>query len=966
MQPSSIMRLSRTTTARALAAAAAAASVAVAQPPGLTLANCTAGDAHQSWTYDATTGALSTAAQSPPLCATAAAWPPGNGDALTMAPCDGGDHQRFLYVPANSTWVLAAAPGYCVNVADYGVTPGSTVWLYECSAAACKGNCAWAASGTGGEWVNPISGLCLQDFPGPPLPFTCAPGSPAAGLPFCDPALPVGDRVADLLARLDLPSRIGQFSAPVQRFAFVPSLNVKHFVWDATCIHGIAATSFSDTLNVSVFPHALAQAASWDVGLAARVGAATATEARILTHVRYNASGGTSWEGTSCDGGPLANTQHDPRWGRVAETYGEDPVLAGGMGVAAMRALQNRSADGRWMAVSQATRHWLGYHAANDLPGGGNEYIDFHAFADQQAPVYRALQVDGSAEGLMCAMSAFAIGARADWGTPLAPLVPSCVHPYLWATLRDEWGWGGFVQSDCCDSLNQAVSAHHYFPDIATAVRSAIEAGLQASYGPDTNIDTAVAAMVANGTLDEGLLNARIARTLATRFALGEFDIGANPDYPAAYAAPGDPSVVDGPAHRALAREAAAAGLVLLHNDARLLPLTPATALPPGATLAVIGPLADCTSRGDADSPLACSYGHSYAGYSSAVSTPLSALREVGAAGGFRVTYAQGSNILTPLGPGSTGIDAAVAAAAGANVTVLVVGLTSLVERESFDRANLTLPSAQQALVDAVTAAAPPGRVVLVVIGAGGVDTSYAAAGAALVGAYPGEETGHGLTDVLTGAVNPSGRLPLTIYKQAYLDHVEPVAVFTMVCASGAGRTYRYLNETATGGAPGSLVHYWFGHGLSYSTFAYSGLSANLVAPLPPPGAPGDTPLVTVTVSVANSGTGAGAEVVQVYVTVPRGPAVANATRDAPVPTYSLAAFTKTAPLAPGAPPTQLTFSLPVRAFQTTTSSGTRVVTGGEYVVSVGGHMPGDTAGGASASNVLTASVTLPPPPPPS
>ncbi len=149
---------------------------------------------------------------------------------------------------------------------------------------------------------------------------------------------------------------------------------------------------------MSVWPHAIAQAASWDVGLVERLSAATLYEARALNQALYRSSSGELWAGTSCDGGPLANTAHDGRWGRISECYGEDPTLAAAIGSCATRALQNRS--GGFLGTSQVTRHWLGYHMASpDLPHGGEEQISLHAFADQQAPVYRSFQVDAESEG---------------------------------------------------------------------------------------------------------------------------------------------------------------------------------------------------------------------------------------------------------------------------------------------------------------------------------------------------------------------------------------------------------------------------------------------------------------------------------------------------------------------------------------------------------------------------------------
>ena len=786
------------------------------------------------------------------------------------------------------------------------------------------------------------------------LPHTCANGSVAYELPFCNPTLPLSDRVSDLLGRFTLEQKVQQFSIPASEFQFQPDLNLKQFLWDITCMRGIAPNAIEPNRNVTVYPHAIALAATWDLDLYTRIGQATALEGRIINQLNYEASNGTSWQGVNCDGGPLANSQHDPRWGRVSETYGEDPFLIAMMGVTATQALQAQSADGRWLGTAQVTRHYLGYHDANDLPHGGEEFIDLFSFTEQQELPYRSFQIQGGAEGLMCAISAFAIGDRGDWNTSLAPLVPSCVHPFLWAKLQ-QWGVRSYVQGDCCDSITEMVTQHHYYPDVATAVVGAVQMGLDASYGPNSQISAALTALLQNGSIDEGLLDMRLSRTLETRFKLGEFDIGRNPDYP--FAGPFNVSKLDGPEHRQLAREATASSIVLLQrNNASLLPLQ----LKPGQTLAIIGPFADCglTTGGYgipvSDDPVVCSSLHSYAGWASNVSTVLSAAREEAAAGGYKVVYVQGSNIITAQ---EGGIAAAVTAATNADAVLLIVGLSGLIEAEGVDRHNLTLPQAQQDLVAGVGAVAGS-KTALVMVSGGGADTTYSFFGAALQAWYGGEEMGHGLMDVLSGRVNPSGKLPLTIYRNEYVSIIEPLAVFTMVTSQGTGRTYRFLNESASGSGPGSLVHYWFGHGLSYTEFTFSALSVSLSTPLPGPGANDLTMMAAVNLTVTNTGGVAGAEVAQVYVSVPTDGAAVNATGGAPIPKYSLFAFQKTRLLQPGEAQA-LQLQLPLRAFQSTTRSGHRLVTGGSYVVSVGGRLPDDTST-PSTCNVVTASVQLP------
>jgi beta-glucosidase-like glycosyl hydrolase len=790
------------------------------------------------------------------------------------------------------------------------------------------------------------------------LPHTCAPLSPSSSLPFCDYTLPLEARVEDLLSRLNSSYRVAMYSAPAEKLYYEPSLNLKQVgMWQSSVIHGLCGAQ--NDYNVTVFPHALALAATFDTALVQRVSWATWLEARIVHGLAYAQSGGTVWANTIAAGGPLANTQHDPRYGRVPETYGEDPWLAAAMGAALVQGVQNRSAEG-FVAVAVVTRHWLGYHqAAPDNLNGGEEYIDAFSFAEQQELPYRSClsgdAAGGGSEGLMCAMSAFSVGERSDWNTSRAPLIPSCLHPFLWSTLREGWNVSSaFVQTDCCDSITEMAGSHHYTPSLSASLVAALEAGVEGSFGlTNAQISPTLAALLSNGTVPPALLEQRLRRTLLARFHAGEFDFGANPKYP--FAGPFDASALDGGTHRALAREAAAASLVLLRNEGGVLPL-PAAGLPaaglPAALLkvAVVGPWADCHLNyrtNDVDSPLQCNYLHSYTGRASSVSTVLQAAREEA---GFEVTYAQGSNLISALGMHGEGVAAAAAAAAAADVVVLCLGLGSLVEREGLDRVNLTLPAPQLELLRAVAkAAAAPRRLVTVVFSGGLVDMPYQLSHAVLQALYPGEETGHGVLDTLLGRSNPSARLPLTAFTQAYADASEPLRVFALQ-GGRVGRTYRFYN--------GSDVHFWFGFGLSYSNFTFGGAAVQVVAPLPPPAAAPDTLVLAVlNVTVQNTGSAAGAEVVQAYVSVP---ALPDAAQPAP-PRFSLAAFAKTRPLAPGE---KVLVSLPLtlRSFQTTNASGARAVLGGNYTVWVAGHMPEDALG---PSNVERVAVTLPVAPPP-
>lgn len=498
--------------------------------------------------------------------------------------------------------------------------------------------------------------------------------------------------------------------------------------------------------------------------------------------------------------------------------------------------------------------------------------------------------------------------------------VPSCVNPLLYGLLR-AWNSTAFVQTDCCDSIATMVDELHAYATMEDAVVASFAAGLDGLFTTTpTRGLAALHAAIADGRVSVAALDRAVSRILLNRFRVGEFDTS-SPENP--FSGPWDETRLDSAEHRALARAAMAASVVLLENEGDALPL----ALP-GHRVAVVGPFADCSERsGKVDAPDAsvCTYAHSYNGAASVVSTVLSAAREEASSA---LSYAIGSGITVSL-PGA--VAAAAALAASADITVLVLGLGVLCEREGFDRANFSLPAPQLELLRAVSAAATPARLVLVLVSAGGIDLGVPAASlahAVLAVGYGGEEMGHGLWDVLTGRVSPSGRLAATWYANSYLATPVPSIADFDLAGPGWGRTYRYVD-------PAHVV-YAFGHGASYAAFAYSALVATRT---PECGA-------LVSVGVRNVGKVDAYEVVQIYVTPPRVAGLAT-------PAYALQAFTRVW-LTAGAAPTVLTFVLSPDALRTTAVDGSRSCTAGTHIVWAGGRLPSDDPTGSGASINVT------------
>lgn len=517
-------------------------------------------------------------------------------------------------------------------------------------------------------------------------------------------------------------------------------------------------------------------------------------------------------------------------WGRISETYGEDPLHIQTIGVTALQGLQNPlpvpggHPDDAFFATRQVTRHYIEYHGASpDIQDmqRGQQYTFVatnRSLADSYFPTYGAFQRPelGRADGIMCAMSEL-------------NGVPSCASPLLLDTmLRQKWRSDAIVQSDCCDSVRTMVNevspaTGRPVANLTESLGLAINSGLGAYFGyyvgpfKDAMFDLlSPQPKYANGESVSAAKLAEVAqRILLSHFRLGFYDAHAD-DYPF-HNNSINWNLLDSPAHRALARETAAKSTVLLKNTAATLPL-PASGGP--KKIAVIGPFAACASTNPNPAYLnsktegknaGMCYLHSYNGQPSNITSIFGGIWQQGSAMGANVVYSLGSNETCPHGGGAVGtvdcvsdasskfysaaaasaIVDAKAAASAADVTILAVGLGVLMEAEGRDRVNMTLPSVQAALLDAVSAVAQ--KLIIVIVSAGGVDLDESKAAAVLWQPYGGEEAGSGLADVIWGKTNPSARLPVTVYKQAWAD--------AMNCnnyTEAPGSARKYLSDCST------------------------------------------------------------------------------------------------------------------------------------------------------------------------
>jgi len=401
---------------------------------------------------------------------------------------------------------------------------------------------------------------------------------------------------AALVSRLSLEEKAAQLQSASPP---IPRLGIRGYEWWSEGLHGLARNG-----PATVFPQAIGLAAAWDKTLMGQVGEAVSVEARA----KFNAVGARDpgrYEGLTI-WSPNINIYRDPRWGRGQETYGEDPHLTGALGAAFVRGIQGPDpAHPRAIATPK-------HFAVHSGPEAGRHGFDVDVSPqDLQAtylPAFRQAVVEGGAGSVMCAYNAL-------------HGVPACASPLLLdQTLRRDWGFRGFVVSDC-DAVDDMTQFHYFRIDNAGSSAAALKAG------DDLNCGDAYAqlpAAVARGELDEGVLDRSLVRLFEARAALGALLAPDLATDPYARLGAGD---VNSAAHRTLALEAARKSIVLLKNANNRLPLAPT------ARIAVIGPDADALEVLEAN----------YHGTAVDPVTPLQGLRAQW--GATKVGYAQGSSV---------------------------------------------------------------------------------------------------------------------------------------------------------------------------------------------------------------------------------------------------------------------------------------------------------------------------------
>jgi beta-glucosidase len=555
----------------------------------------------------------------------------------------------------------------------------------------------------------------------------------------------------------------------------------------------------------TVFPVPLGEAASWDLD-------AIEESARIAA--REASSAGIHWTFA-----PMVDIGRDPRWGRVMEGAGEDTYLGSRIAAARVRGFQGARLGGT-ASVMATAKHFAGYGAA--IAGRDYNAVDMseHQLYETYLPPFKAA-LDAGAATFMNSFNTLN-GVPATGNAMLQREI-----------LKGKWGFKGFVVSDW-GSVREMV-VHGYADDLPDAAAKAITAGSDMDMESNAYA-TSLPALVKAGKVDIAAVDDAVRRVLTKKFELGLFD----DPYRFSDAAR-EQAALNDPRHRQAARRIAAESMVLLKNEGNALPLRRGL-----RSIAVIGPLAD--ARRDLEG------GWIVQSNAAKMASLVDAVREH-AGQGVRVDYAAGCDVACR---GNEGFDAALKTAAAADVVVLAVGESWDMSGEAKSRAHLGLPGRQGELFEALRAIGKTPVVVIVADRPLIFENVAEQARAILYAWHPGSEGGNAIADVLFGDVNPSGKLPMTFPRnmgQIPLSYQQyntgrPVQIEANVVYKSA-----YIDSPNT-------PRYAFGHGLSYTSFAYSDLRLSS-ASMAPEGK------IVLSFTLANSGPVAGAEVVQLYLRDP-------------------------------------------------------------------------------------------------
>ena len=694
--------------------------------------------------------------------------------------------------------------------------------------------------------------------------------------PWRNAQLPAEERVELLLAAMT-PADKMELIREGWGIPGIPHLGIP-FMNKVEALHG-----FSYGSGATIFPQSIGLGATWNRQLVEEVAAAIGDETVSANTLQ-------AWS-------PVLDVAQDARWGRCEETYGEDPTLVSEIGGAWIKGYQSKG-------LLTTPKHF-GVHGA---PLGGRDSHDIGLSEREIREVhlvpFRHVIKNYDCQSVMMSYNDY-------YGVPVAKS-----RELLHNILREEWGFNGYIVSDCGAIGNLTARKHYTAKDVVEAANDALAAGIATNCG-DTYNNKAVIEAAKNGGINMENLDNVCRSMLRVIFRNGIFEN--NPSKPLDWN-----KIYPGwntPEHRAIARKAAREAIVLLENKNNILPLSKTT-----GTIAVIGPGADDLQTGDYTQKL----------QPEQLKSVLTGIQAT-VGNNTKILYEKGCEFFDTQ---KYDIEKVLTAVRKSDVAVMVLGDCSTSENtrgmvktsgENHDLATLVLPGNQQQMLEAVCQTGKP--VVLILQAGRPYNLSYAAehCAAILVNWLPGQEGGYAAADVLFGDYNPAGRLPMTFPR-----HVGQLPLYYNFKTSG--RRYEYTDMEY-------YPLYPFGYGLSYTNFHYSNLKTSI----------NNDGSVTVQATVTNVGTRTGDEVVQLYVT--------DMYASAKTRVMELKDFTRIT--LDAGETKEVTFRLTPYQLSLLNDKMDRVVEPGEFKIMVGGKSPSyraadrikDSVGFAKASDGVSTTI---------
>eukprot|EP00117_Sycon_ciliatum_P000423 scpid49312/ scgid5232/ Probable beta-D-xylosidase 2 len=763
----------------------------------------------------------------------------------------------------------------------------------------------------------------------------------AEGLfPFQDYTLPNSVRIEDFISRLTLQEKAEQL---VSMSPSIPRLNWTAFNWRSECCHGWGFTG-SDyegsgwNGTASVFPQVIGMSASMDEELVQAIGHAAGMEGRAAyNNAKRQGIHGHMMTGLHCFG-PTTNANHDPRWGRIKRTWGEDPFLTGTLASAHIKGLQG--GDEKYMKMAADVNMFAVHSGPDAIRQHFDANVSDRELFDYYLPAFEQTVKEGQVSSVMVAYSAFR-------GIP-----DNCNPLLLTDVLLNRWNFSMISFSDNSGVLG-IVSTQKYTSSYANASALSINAGLHqdmASGGPSSQgwryggciWNKYLPQAVQAGLAKESELDAALRRVLGVRFTLGSED----PDWLVPFSDIGM-DTIGCQAHSELAVQAARKSMVLLKNN-KTLPLTRTAA----GKILLVGPHVNSSS---------VYFGGTYSAFPARpTGTILEWMTQPSLWPATHGLHSSVKNMDVQYVPGCPEVTCpdkghfaeAMAAAPQADFIVYVGGIDgSRVEREGGDRGtessnwikspfpcekedtdSLSLPGCQEHLITQLSSTGKP--VIVVLMNGGPVSCINCSlyASAVLETFYAGQSGPQAIVETLFGLNSPAGRMPYTTYMLS--DQLPNFTDYEMAKPNNDGRTYRYISAST------AVLHH-FGDGLTYTLFKYTQLQST--ASIQP------CALFNISVTVTNIGNCSSDEVVQVYLYT--APEIAPEVR---LPTRSLKSF-KRINLEPSQS-TTVEFCLSPYALSMVDNTGQRQIYPGSYNFSVGGHQ---IEGALSFDDVIEGKVSI-------